>query len=363
MKLRTTLILFCCLFVAAATMQAQELKFPGMDKSTLDMATYPRLAAFNNYMGDDKKDLQVRVMYSRPTMKGRTIFGDLVPYGAEWRLGANEATEVYFAQNVAIGGTMVPRGYYTMFADVYPDNWVIKLSTERFIAGNNNRDKSQDVAMVSVPVENVSSSREAFTIGFQKVDDNNCHMIFAWDKTQVALPISFTPVEMAGGVDKSPMDLVQFPANSRMRNFVDEADFEASAPKIRVVYSRPQKNDRAIFGKMLEYGKPWRVGANETTEITFFQDSKIGGKEVKAGRYGIFATPHAGKWDIMVHTNIPSWGEPNHDESTNVATFSVPTEKTPETVEAMSILLNEVGDKVHMIIAWEDTMVQVPIEF
>ncbi len=362
MNLRIAFTLVC-LFAASAFVQAQDLKFPGLDKSPLDAATYPRTAAFNNYMSeDDKKDLQIRVLYSRPKKKDRVIFGELVPYGAEWRLGANEATEVYFAQNVEIGGNMLNRGYYTMFADVYPDNWVLKLSTERFIAGTRNRDKSKDVVMLSLPVENVADSRESFTIGFQKVDDDHCNMLLAWDQVQVALPISFNPAAMSGE-DKSPMDLVQFPANSRTRNFVDKADFEASAPKIRVVYSRPQKKDREVFGKLLKYGEPWRVGANETTEITLFQDSKVGGQEVKRGRYGMFAIPHADKWEFVIHTNIPTWGPPNHDESTNVATFSVPTEKTPKTVETMAILLEERGDKVHMIVAWDDTMVQVPIEF
>ncbi len=358
-----TAFTLCCLFMVASSLQAQELKFPDMDKSALDAATYPASAAWNNYMGDDKKDLQIRALYSRPTMKGRTIFGDLVPYGKEWRLGANEAVEVYFADAVEIGGTTLNRGYYTLFADVHPTMWVIKVSTERFIAGNENRDQSKDVASVSVPVEHVGESRESFTIGFQKVDDSNCNMLFAWDRTQVALPINFNPATMEGD-DKSPMDLVQFPANSRYRNYVEEADFEASAPKIRVVYSRPQKKDRTIFGKLIKYGEPWRIGANETTEITFFQDVKIGGQDVKRGRYGIHAVVHEGKWDFVLHTDIPTWGPANHDDSKNVATFSAATEKTPSTVEALAIVLQEKGDKkVHMVIAWDNTMVQVPIEY
>ena len=354
--------MLCYFLVMAATTQAQEIKFPSMDKSALDMATYPRTAAYNNYMGDDVKDLQVRVMYSRPQKRDRVIFGDLVPYGKEWRLAANEATEVYFAQNVEIGGKLLSRGYYTLFADVHPNNWVLKVSTERFIAGNENRDQSKDVASVSLPVKYVANSRESFTIGFKEIDANNCHMVFAWDNVEVALPISFNPTYLSGD-DKSPMDLVQYPANSRYRNYVDEKDFEASAPKVRIVYSRPQKNDREIFGKLLEYGQPWRLGANETTEITLFQDTKIGGKDIKRGRYGMFAIPQADKWEIVLHTNIPTWGPPNHDESTNVATFTVPTEKTPETVENFAFVLQDVGDKVHMIIAWDNTMVQIPMEF
>lgn len=256
---------------------------------------------------------------------------------------------------------MINAGYYTIFADVYPSNWVIKLSTERFIAGTTNRDKSKDVVSVVVPVQRGAESVESFTIGFKEIDANTCHMLFAWDDVQTALPISFNVANMAGD-DSSPMDLVQYPANSRTRNYVKKEDLAASMPKVRVVYSRPQMKDREIFGELLKYGEPWRIGANETTEITLFEDATIGGQKVKKGRYGVMAVVNKDKWDFVIHTNLPSWGNANHDESTNVATFSVPTEKTPTTVEALSIIFDKKNDTtVHMIIGWENTMVQVPI--
>jgi len=250
-----------------------------------------------------------------------------------------------------------------MFADVYSDNWVIKFSTERFIAGTRNRKKEMDVVAVSVPVENTADVRESFTIGFQKVDDHSCNMVFEWDRTKVALPISFNPTFLAGD-DASPMDYAFYPANSRTRNFVKEEDFEASAPKIRVIYSRPQKKGRKVFGELKKFGDNWRIGANETTEVTFFENVKIGGQDVRRGTYGLMATVNQGQWDFVLHTNIPSWGVAYHDESTNVATFSISTEKTPKTVEAMSIIFDKKDDNnVHMIIAWDDTMARIPVEF
>ncbi|MEM0994030.1 MAG: DUF2911 domain-containing protein [Bacteroidota bacterium] len=362
MNFKNALTLFCLICLGFAA-QAQGLNFPDLDKSALDAAHYPRTSAYNNYMdADDKKDPMVKVLYSRPKKNDRVIFGELVPYGEEWRLGANEATEVEFYQAVEIGGQTLNPGYYTMFADVYPTHWVVKLSSERFIAGNNNRDKSKDVVSLSIPVEQVASERESFTIGFKKIDDNNCHMIFAWDDVQAALPIGFNPAFLDTD-NSSPMDLVQFPANSRMRNSVKKEELEASKPKIRVVFSRPQKKDRDIFGGLLAYGEPWRMGANETTEITFFQDATVGGEKVSRGRYGIYAVPQEGKWDIVIHRNLPSWGTAYHDESTNVATFSVPTKKTSKTVENFSILLEQkVDQKVYMIVAWDNTMVEIPIE-
>jgi hypothetical protein len=366
MDFKNTLLLTFCAFMIAFTAQAQDLKFPDLDASPMDQAHYPRESAYLNYMGDAAKDLQpkIKVLYCRPQKKEREIFGGLVPYGKEWRLGANEATEVTFYQNVEIGGSFVPAGTYTIFANVNPSSWDISVSKERFIAGTSNRKKDMDVAHATIAAKNVSEGLEAFTIGFQKINDGKVHMVFHWDHTRAALPINLNPAYMDGELNASPMDLVQYPANSRFRNFAkDEADYEARAPKIRVVFSRPQKKDRDVFGGLLKYGELWRVGANETTIITFFEDVMIGGKEIKAGKYGLTAKVNEGSWDFIVHKNINSWGHYNHDESTNVVTVNAKTAKTPSTVEAMSIILEEKDAKnVNIIVAWDDTMAKLPVQ-
>jgi hypothetical protein len=360
---KNTLLFAALLLVTSIKVDAQKLDFKGLDASPMDAAHYPSSAAYRNYLSEDdpNRDLKIKVLYCRPNKKGRAIFGELVPFGQDWRLGANEATEVTFYQPVEIGGVTVPAGSYTMFAEVYPEFWVVKISKERFIAGTNNRDVSQDIAAAVVPTSSVPEVREAFTIGFQKVDEGNVNMVFEWDQTRAVLPIGLNPVSLAGS-DASPMDLVAYPASSRMRNYQDPENLEASAPKIRVVYSRPQMKGRKIFGELLKYGEMWRVGANETTEITFFQDVMIGGKEVKAGTYGLFAKVDKDEWEFIVHKNLPSWGNPNHDPSTNVASVKAKTEKTPKTVDALSILLVEKSDKaVDLVVGWENTMARLPI--
>jgi len=365
MKFNLSSLFTCLLCLSVMTLGAQELKFPDMDKSPMDAATYPRQAAFKNYMTGDMADIQPKiiVLYCRPMKKDREIFGALEPYGKDWRLGANEATEVTFYNDVEVGGTFVPRGTYTMFAELYANNWIIKISTERFIGGANNRDITKDIASVNVPVQHLADSRESFVIGFQKVDEDHCNMVFEWDRTRAMLPISFNPVYLAGD-DKSTMDLVQYPNMSRLRNYVKPEELDANEPKVRVVYSRPQKKGRKIFGELEKFGTSWRMGANETTEITFFEDVKINGNDIKAGRYGMMAVVNDGKWDIVIHKNIPSWGTYNHDEASNVAKITVNTEKTPKTIEALSMLFDKKDDKnVHLIIAWDDTMVRLPITF
>lgn len=358
MNFKNSFLLVCLALMSVYTLNAQELEFTGMDASPMDAAHYPGRAAFTNYL-DDAPPLQIKVLYCRPQKKDRVIFGGLVPYGKLWRLGANEATEVSFYQPVEIGGKFINAGTYTMFAKVHPNHWDITISSERFVAGTSNLDVTKHIASASIPVTNLAESREAFTIGFQRVNDEKCNMIFEWDRTRASLPISFNPVSLSN-MDASPMDLAQYPSNSRFSNFVEEAE----AAKVRVVYSRPQKKDRVIFGELVKYGESWRIGANETTEITFFEDVKVGGKEVKAGTYGIMANVEKDKWEFVLHNNIPSWGVYNHKEDKNVAKVSAPVSANPTAVEALTIIFDKKDDKnVHMVVAWDKTLVRMPIEF
>lgn len=362
--MKKILIAVALCFFGFISMNAQDSKFPSIDKSPMDAVHYPRSSAFNNYMEDDEKlDRKIKVIYGRPVMKGRKIFGELVPYGKEWRLGANEATEVTFFDAVEIGGTFVNRGTYTMFADVNEKEWTIKVSTQRHLGGNKDRDTSKDVASITIPVKKAGESRESFTIGFQKINEGLTHMIFAWDKVEVALPINFNPAFLSGD-DASSMDLAQYPRRSRLQNYLKPEEVEANQPKVRVVYSRPTRKDRTIFGELVKYDEPWRLGANETTEVTFFEAVTIGGKEISRGTYGMMAVPTKDSWEIIIHKDIPTWGAFNHDEESNIASIKVPTQPTGEMIENLSVFFEKKSEKeVHMMIAWENTMVAVPVMF
>src|SRR5579875_1407557 len=87
------------------------------------------------------------------------------------------------------------------------------------------------------------------------------------------------------GLDKSPMDMVYFPNNYPVLKIQGKATDPLIA---RIIYSRPQRNNRPIFGDLVKYGEVWRLGANEATEIEFFKDVNIGGKKVAKGRYTLY---------------------------------------------------------------------------
>ena len=158
------------------------------------------------------------------------------------------------------------------------------------------------------------------------------------------------------------MDLLQYPFMSRLLNFVEEKDLAANEPQVRDVYSRPQMKGRKIFGNgLLKNGEMWRVGANETTELTFFKDVVINGEDVKAGRYGLFAMVNDGEWEFIVHNAVQSWGNANFDEKDVVVKMKAKTEKTPKTLEALSMAFVESGEQLHLVVGWENTMARLPI--
>ena len=342
---------------------SQDIEFPSLDKSPMDAVTYPRSAAFANYLDEDNPDrnAKIKVLYSRPYKKDRDVFGALVKFGEEWRLGANESTEIIFYQNVEIGGSTVPRGIYTMRAAVNKDSWDIILSTQRHTAGVSNLDKSKIVGQFKVMTEAAKDIREQFTIGFQKVDEGNVNMIMEWDDTRTVLPINLNAAAMESD-DVSPMDLAAYPPRSKYQNFLKPEEVEANTPKIRVLYSRPQMKERKIFGELVKYGELWRLGANQTTTLSFYTNVNIGGKDLRAGTYGVFATVNEDNWEFIIHSNTGSWGHANHDEEDNLVTVKSSTAKTPATLEALSVTFEDKGNnQVDIIFGWENTMTRLPV--
>lgn len=360
-----TTVIFACFLMTSHVEAQDDPKWTELDKSPFDMAYYPAQAAWRNYLSGDDRTMspKMRITYSRPAKKDRAIFGSLVPYGAEWRLGANEATEITMYQAVEIDGKRIPRGTYSVFATPQQDHWMISFSSERSLWGSENRDKSKDVASVKVMTEELPEVQENLAMAFQRINDESANLVIEWDKTRVTLPIGFNPITFED-MDASPMDRVHYPKNSAFLNYMKPEEKDALAPKVKVTYSRPQKKERKVFGELLKYGNVWRIGANESTEVSFYGNVKVGGKELRSGTYNMYATVNEASWDIIFNTDRPAWGPPNRDESKDVLTVTVPIEMNSEDLEVLNIKFDEISaNEAHMIIAWEKTMVRIPITF
>jgi len=138
--------------------------------------------------------LDVKVVYCRPYKKGRLIFGSekdeaLVPYDMYWRLGANEATEITFSEDVTFGDKAVQAGSYRMYAVPQASSWQISLNSELGKFGYFEPNYALDVAKVDVPVMQAPQETEQLTITFDP-DSSGVNMNIAWDRTQVRVPIT-----------------------------------------------------------------------------------------------------------------------------------------------------------------------------
>jgi hypothetical protein len=131
----------------------------------------------------------IELSYSRPNMKGRTIFGDLVPYGAVWRTGANSATTISFADEVIIGDKKVPAGKYGLLTMPGASEWTIIITKQLDVTSPAAYKADQDVVRVKASTVAMPFSVETFMIIFSNVTSSTVDLMFIWDQTAVTLPI------------------------------------------------------------------------------------------------------------------------------------------------------------------------------
>ena len=176
------------------------------------------------------------------------------------------------------------------------------------------------------------------------------------DATVKVLP----PVSNYTNPDRSPMDMVYFPTDYPLLKMAGKA---TTPPLMRIIYSRPQKQGRQIFGGLVQYDLPWRLGANEATEIEFFSTATVAGKTVKPGRYILYCIPQETKWTFVLNSNLYSWGlEQNRQK--DLMQFEVPVEKTNLAIEYFTIACEKKSEKsTALIFLWDDVKAKLPVSF
>jgi len=161
-------------------------------------------------------------------------------------------------------------------------------------------------------------------------------------------------------LDKSPMDMSYCPNGYPVQKIQDKLTDPLVA---RVIYSRPQKNGRVIFGDLVEYGKVWRLGANEATEIEFFKTVRINGKKVKKGRYTLYCLPYADKWTLIINKETDTWGSFKYDEKKDLMRVDLPVTKQNESLDAFVMVFDKTISGYNLNIAWDDVRVTLPIVY
>ncbi|MBU8882394.1 DUF2911 domain-containing protein [Kaistella sp. DKR-2] len=132
---------------------------------------------------------KITVDYGRPGVKGRKIFGELVPFGKVWRAGANSSTKLTFEQSVTFGGKTVPAGTYGLFVIPTEKEWKIILNKDAQQWGAYEYDEKLNVTDIVVPVQKLSETQEWFAIELNPVDDSSLDLVMKWDVTKVTVPL------------------------------------------------------------------------------------------------------------------------------------------------------------------------------
>lgn len=240
---------------------------------------------------------EVTVDYSRPSMRGRTVFGDLVPYDKLWRTGANAYTTIAFNTDVTIAGTPVSAGTYAIFSKPGKENWEVFFYTDHVGSGTpRNWEEDKVAAKATVPVQTMEMPVETFTITIDELTNNGAHLGILWENTYVAVPF---------GV---PTDATVMNSITKIMAGPSAGDYYAAA----VYY--------ASEGKDINKAKEWMDKAMSMTEKPAFwqlrQQSLIlaqaGDKKgaIAAAKKSLTAAEAAGNADYvkMNKDSLKEWG-------------------------------------------------------
>jgi hypothetical protein len=234
---------------------------------------------------------EVTINYNRPGVKGRTVWGDLVPYNKVWRTGANEATVISFSADVMIEGQPLPAGRYALFSIPAPDQWTIIFNEKAEQWGAYDYSDKDDALRVTVKPQ-ADSHHEWMQFDFVELAGTFATVVLRWDKLRVPFKIETQNKEgeirasLKGGVSQTLGE------NTR----------------VEISCSRPGVKGRTIWDELVPLGQVWRTGANENTTISFSGDVMVEGQKLAAGTYGLHTIPGENEWTIIFSNKSNAWG-------------------------------------------------------
>lgn len=160
-------------------------------------------------------------------------------------------------------------------------------------------------------------------------------------------------------IDKSPLDMSYYPDEFPKLKMSGNPTEPVVA---RVIYSRPKKEGRVIFGNVLKYGSRWRLGANEASEIEFFKDVTIQNNLIRKNRYVIYCIPQEDKWTIILNNDLFTWGL-KIDSTKDVYKFDIAVIKTQYPMEYFTMGFEKADTGVNLVITWDTVKTILPITY
>jgi hypothetical protein len=280
------------------------------------------------------------VDYGRPSMRGRKIMGELVPWNRIWRTGANEATTFRIDTSVIIGpGVPLQKGAYTLWTLPSETNWKLILNKQTGQWGTA-YDESQDYARFDLKVEKLEKPVEQFTITLEGIDKSSGVLKMEWENTRLSTPFMINEKR----VPPSPRDSMEVSIGGK---------------KFSVNYSRPYMRGRRIIGNVVPYDSVWRTGANAATAFSTEADLTIGGVVIPKGKYSLWSIPGEKSWKLIINKKVGP-GIPQYDAAEDLARIDVKVATLEKPVEQFTISIEPTGkDAGTLSLAWENTKVAV----
>lgn len=145
----------------------------------------------------------------------------------------------------------------------------------------------------------------------------------------------------------------------------EQVKFENADLSVQVVYNRPSKKGRVIFGELVPYGKVWRTGANEATTFETNKDLSFGDKVLKAGKYTLWTIPGEQKWTVIFNSETGQWGvgfngEANRNAAKDVLSVDAPSVTIEKEFEQFTIAIEKSGEDMELTFIWDKTLVVLP---
>ncbi|MBO9593750.1 MAG: DUF2911 domain-containing protein [Niabella sp.] len=175
----------------------------------------------------------------------------------------------------------------------------------------------------------------------------------------VAPPGALQPINATNPyepVDVSPLDMSYYPVHYPLQKMSGSTK---EKPVMRVIYSRPHLQGRSLFGSVLKYDQPWRMGANEATELDVFSPVYLNNKKIQPGRYTLYSIPHEKSWTIVLNSSLDTWGL-RQDSTQDLLRVEVPATSHNPMVEYFTMVFRQAATGANLIIAWGETLVTLP---
>lgn len=284
---------------------------------------------------------KIGVNYGRPSIRGRKIMGQLVPWNTVWRTGANQATHFTTSMDIAFGTVPVPRGTYTLWTIPGPDTWKIIVNRQTGQWGTQ-YDPSQDLARFDASPRTSLAVTDTFTISLTAASRTSGVMTLAWENTVVSIP---------------------FEKNDRIRPLspLDSTMVAVNGGIVSIVYSRPYARGRNVWGTVVPLDSVWRTGANLTTSLTTDVDLTVGGMRIPKGSYSLFSIPTDESLTLIV-SRKPGRVMPRYEPKDDLVRIDMKREKTTTWIDPFTIRLLPSGNGTATLrIGWADRVFTVPV--